>query len=323
MRYLITGGAGFIGSHLSERLLAEGHEVLVLDDLSTGAADNVAELKANPRFRLTVDTIFNTSLAAELIDQEDVVIHLAASVGVFQIIESPVRTIETNIRGTEIVLSNAAKKKKLTLVASTSEVYGKSAKLPFAEDDDCILGPSSMSRWSYAASKLVDEFLALSYFKEKHLPTIVVRLFNTVGPRQSGRYGMVIPRFVRQALEGGPITVFGDGKQSRCFGYVGDVVGALLKLTREPRAVGQVFNVGNDRETTIEELARMVRDRANPAAKIEIIPYDKAYEVGFEDMKRRVPDLRKIKALIGYQPTLGVEQIVDKVIEAERACKRT
>jgi len=319
MRYLVTGGAGFIGSHLSEALLAEGHEVCAFDDLSTGAADNITALKANPKFRLEVDSIFNAPHVAELIDRADVVFHLAASVGVFQIVESPVRTIETNIRGTEIVLSNAAKKQKLTIVASTSEVYGKSARVPFSEEDDCVIGPSSKGRWSYAASKLVDEFLALSYFKEKKLPTIVVRFFNTVGPRQTGRYGMVIPRFVRQALDGGPITVFGDGTQSRCFGWVGDIVGALLRLSREPRAYGQVFNVGNDREITISALAQLVRDRVNPAVKIEQIPYEKAYEAGFEDMLRRVPDLTKIKSLIGYQPTLGVEQIVDKVLEYERA----
>jgi UDP-glucose 4-epimerase len=321
MRYLITGGAGFIGSHLSDALLAEGHEVCVLDDLSTGAADNIAALKANPKFRLAVDTIFNAPHVAELIDQADVIFHLAASVGVFQIVESPVRTIETNIRGTEIVLSNAAKKGKLTLVASTSEVYGKSAKVPFSEEDDCVIGPSSKGRWSYAASKLVDEFLALSYFKEKKLPTVVVRFFNTVGPRQTGRYGMVIPRFVRQALDGGPLTVFGDGNQSRCFGWVGDIVGALLKLSREPRALGQVFNVGNDREITIGALAELIRSRVDPTLKIEHIPYEKAYEAGFEDMLRRVPDLRKIKGLIGYVPTLGVEQIVDRVIDFEKTRK--
>lgn len=318
MRYLITGGAGFIGSHLSEALLAQGHEVCAFDDLSTGAVDNVAALKSHPKFRLVVDTLFSAPHVAELIDQADVVFHLAASVGVFQIVESPVRTIETNIRGTEIVLSNAAKKKKLTIVASTSEVYGKSTKMPFSEEDDCVIGPSSKGRWSYAASKLVDEFLALSYFKEKRVPTVVVRFFNTVGPRQTGRYGMVIPRFVQQALDGGPLTVFGDGRQSRCFGWVGDIVGALLRLSREPRAYGQVFNVGNDREITILELAGLVRDRIDPGLKIELIPYEKAYEAGFEDMLRRVPDLSKIRALIGYQPTLGVEAIVDEVIAFER-----
>jgi UDP-glucose 4-epimerase len=318
MRYLVTGGAGFIGSHLCELLLGEGHEVCAYDDLSTGAADNIAALRSNPRFKLVVDNLFSAPHVAELIDQADVVFHLAASVGVFQIVESPVRTIETNIRGTEIVLFNAAKKRKLTVVASTSEVYGKSAKVPFSEEDDCVIGPSSKGRWSYAASKLVDEFLALSYFKERKVPTVVVRFFNTVGPRQTGRYGMVLPRFVRQALDGGPITVFGDGNQSRCFGWVGDVVGALVRLSREPRAHGQVFNIGNDREISIGALARLIRDRINPAVAIEHVPYEKAYEAGFEDMPRRIPDLRKIKALIGYQPTLGVEEIVDRVIQFER-----
>jgi UDP-glucose 4-epimerase len=319
MRYLITGGAGFIGSHLAEALLGEGHEVVALDDLSTGAADNIAGLRSQPKFRLVVDTLFSAPHVAELIDQADVVFHLAASVGVFQIVESPVRTIETNIRGTEIVLSHAAKKKKLTIVASTSEVYGKSTKVPFSEEDDCVIGPSSKGRWSYAASKLVDEFLALSYFKERKLPTVVVRFFNTVGPRQTGRYGMVIPRFVQQALDGGPITVFGDGTQSRCFGWVGDVVGALIRLSREPRAFGQVFNIGNDREITIGALARLVRDRVDPELRIDHIPYEKAYETGFEDMMRRVPDLAKIKALIGYRPTLGVAEIVDRVLDFEKA----
>jgi UDP-glucose 4-epimerase len=318
MRYLITGGAGFIGSHLGERLLADGHDVLALDDLSTGAAANVEALRANPRFELAVGTLFNAPLVAGLIDRVDAIVHLAASVGVFQIVESPVRTIETNVRGSEIVLSAAARRGRPVLLASTSEVYGKSAKVPFAEDDDCVLGASSKGRWAYAASKLVDEFLALSYHKERGLPTVVVRLFNTVGPRQSGRYGMVLPRFVRQALDGGPLTVFGDGLQSRCFAWVGDVVGALVRLLNEPKAVGRVFNIGNDREITIADLARLVRDRANPSARIESIPYDRAYEAGFEDMRRRIPDLSRIKGLIDYRPTLAVEDIVDRVIDFER-----
>ncbi len=321
MRYLVTGGAGFIGSHLAERLLGDGHEVLALDDLTTGAAANVEALKAHPRFELAVGTLFNYPLVSSLIDRCDVVVHLAASVGVFQIVESPVRTIETNVRGSEIVLSNAARRGRPVLLASTSEVYGKAAKVPFAEDDDCVLGPSSKGRWAYAASKLVDEFLALSYHKERGLPTVVVRLFNTVGPRQTGRYGMVLPRFVRQALDGGPITVFGDGLQSRCFAWVGDVVGALVGLLAEPKAVGRVFNVGNDREITILDLARLVRDRVDPAVKIEQVPYDRAYEAGFEDMRRRIPDLSRIKGLIGYRPTLGIEEIVDRVVDFER--KRT
>jgi UDP-glucose 4-epimerase len=322
MRYLVTGGAGFIGSHLAEALLAEGHEVHALDNLSTGSAANVSALASNPRFRLTVDTIFNAPLAARLIEQADAVVHLAASVGVFQIVESPVRTIETNIRGTEIVLSSAAKHGRPVLLASTSEVYGKASKVPFSEDDDCVLGPSSRGRWAYAASKLVDEFLALSYFREKALPTVVARLFNTVGPRQTGRYGMVLPRFARQALDGGPITVFGDGAQSRCFCDVSDVVGALSRLTREPRARGQVYNLGCDREVTIEELARMVRERARSSARIEHVPFEKAYEAGFEDMQRRVPDLSKVRALLGWQARTSLEATIDRVIADQRARPR-
>src|SRR5882672_8666083 len=245
MRYLVTGGAGFIGSHLCELLLAEGHEVCAFDDLSTGAAENVSGLRSNPKFQLVVDALFSAPHVAELVDEADVVFHLAASVGVFQIVESPVRTIETNIRGTEIVLHNAAKKKKLTVIASTSEVYGKSLKVPFSEEDDCVIGPSSKGRWSYAASKLVDEFLALSYFKERKVPTVVVRFFNTVGPRQTGRYGMVLPRFVRAALAGEPLRVFGDGRQSRCFCHVADTVEALRRLQLSPAARGEVINVGN------------------------------------------------------------------------------
>ncbi len=317
MKVLITGGAGFIGSHLADRLLADGHEVHVLDDLSTGAAENLEGFRNHPRFRLTAESLFNVPRTAELIDGADYIFHLAASVGVFQIVESPVRTIETNIRGTEIVLSHAAKKSRPVLMASTSEVYGKASKVPFAEDDDCVLGPSSKGRWSYAASKLVDEFLALSYHKERKLPSVVVRLFNTVGPRQSGRYGMVLPRFIRQALDGGPISVYGDGTQSRCFCWVGDVVEALVRLMREPRAVGQVFNIGNDREISIGDLARKVRDRIRPEAKIDFIPYEKAYEAGFEDMARRVPDLRKIKAAVGYRPTLGIDEIIDRIVAWE------
>lgn len=319
MRYLITGGAGFIGSHLAERLLALGEEVEVVDDLSTGSIDNIESLKPNPRFRYTISSIFNEPLVAEMIDRADVLFHLAAAVGVKLIVENPVRTIETNIGGTEIVLKHASKKMKLTVIASTSEVYGKANKLPFSEDDDCILGPTTKGRWSYACSKLVDEFLSLSYWKEHKLPTIVVRLFNTVGPRQTGQYGMVIPRFVTQALAGSPITVYGDGKQSRCFGYVGDVVEAMVTLTREPQAYGQVFNVGSDREIMIEELAQLVRKKTNSRAAIIYVPYEKAYEPGFEDMRRRIPDLSKIRNLIAYRPSLGIEEIVDKVIEYYRS----
>jgi UDP-glucose 4-epimerase len=319
LRYLVTGGAGFIGSHLCARLLEDGHAVVALDDLSTGAAANVEALKPNPRFELSVGTIFNATAVAGLVARADAIVHLAASVGVFQIVDSPVRTIETNVRGAEIVLRAASKRGCPVLLASTSEVYGKSAKVPFSEDDDCVLGPSSKGRWAYAASKLVDEFLALSYGKERGLPTIIARLFNTVGPRQTGRYGMVLPRFVRQALDGGPLTVFGDGTQSRCFAWVGDVVDGLARLLAEPKAVGQVFNVGNDQEITIETLARLVRDQVDPRIPIERVPYERAYEAGFEDMPRRVPDLRKIQAL-GYRPTLGIEEIVRRVVAFERTC---
>ncbi len=316
---LITGGAGFIGSHLAEALLARGDAVHVLDDLSTGSIGNLEPLKAVPRFRYTIDSIFNEPVIAERVDACDAVFHLAAAVGVRLIVESPVRTIETNVHGTEIVLKHAAKKGKPVLVASTSEVYGKSEKVPFAEDDDLVLGPTTRGRWSYAASKLVDEFLALSYGKERRLPVVIARLFNTVGPRQTGRYGMVIPTFVRQALAGGPVTVYGDGRQSRCFADVADVVGALVRLMDEPRARGQVFNVGNDEEITIRALAERVLARAGVRAEIRHIPYDEAYESGFEDMRRRVPDLRKVKALIGYAPTSGIDAILDKVIACERA----
>ncbi len=319
MRYLLTGGSGFVGSHLSEHLLSEGHSVHVLDNLTTGSIRNIQSLKVSPNFTYTIDSVFNEPLTAELVDDADVIFHLAAAVGVFQIVESPVRTIETNIGGTQIVLKHATKKKKPILVASTSEVYGKATDLPFREDGDLVLGPSSKGRWSYAASKLIDEFLALSYAKEKNLPTIVVRLFNTVGPRQTGQYGMVVPRFVRQALDGGPITVYGDGEQSRCFGYVGDVVRGLAALTREPRAYGQVFNIGNDKEITITGLAEMIRDKVNPEVKIEYIPYDQAYEAGFEDMRRRIPDLTKVQEMIGYKPSVETEEIIDRVIEHIRA----
>jgi UDP-glucose 4-epimerase len=314
LRYLITGGAGFIGSHLAERLLADGHDVEIIDDLSTGAIENIEHLKANRRFHYSIDSVFNEALTAEAVDRADGVFHLAAAVGVMLIVESPVRTIETNIHATEIVLKHAAKKRRPVLLASTSEVYGKSTKVPFKEDDDSVLGPSTRGRWAYAASKLVDEFLALSYWKEKKLPTVIARLFNTVGPRQTGRYGMVIPRFVGQALAGGPITVFGDGRQSRCFAHVADVVGALSKLIATPAAVGQVFNVGSDREITIRGLADLVRKAVNPKVKVKTIPYDKAYEEGFEDMRRRVPSITKIHKLIRWKPRKTLEQIIGDVV---------
>ena len=315
MRVFITGGAGFVGSHLCEALLERGDEVSVLDNLSTGSIDNIAHLKGHPRFRYTIDTVENEPLLAELIDRADVVVHLAAAVGVKLIVEQPVHTIETNVHGTEVVLRHANKKKKLVLIASTSEVYGKSTTVPFAENADLVLGPTSKHRWAYACSKLIDEFLALAYWKERKLPVIVVRLFNTVGPRQTGQYGMVIPNFVRQALAGQPITVFGDGTQSRSFTYVGDVVRALIALIDEPRAVGQVFNIGNGREISIGDLAEKVKTLTGSNSEIVRIPYDQAYESGFEDMPRRVPDITKIAQLVGYAPTVELDEILDRVIE--------
>jgi len=319
MRVLLTGGAGFIGSHLAEVLLAQGHEVSVIDDLSTGAMDNIAHLKGRPGFEYVIDSIINEPLAAELIDRVDVVFHLAAAVGVKLIVEAPVRTIETNVHGTEIVLKHASKKGRLVVVFSTSEVYGKSTAVPFHEDADLVMGPTFKHRWAYACSKAIDEFLALAYHRERHLPVIVVRLFNTVGPRQTGRYGMVIPTFVRQALAGLPITVYGDGQQTRSFTYVGDVVQALVRLMDTPAAVGQVFNIGNTEEISIQALAERIKALTGSSSDIVRIPYEEAYEEGFEDMPRRVPSLSKIHALIGYQPTVALDGILDRVITATRS----
>jgi UDP-glucose 4-epimerase len=315
---LITGGAGFVGSHLAERLLADGHEVLVLDNLSTGSIDNISHLKSHPRFSYVVDSVTNEPLLAEMIDRSDVVFHLAAAVGVKLIVEQPVHTLETNVHGTEVVLKHANKKKKLVFIASTSEVYGKSTDVPFRETADLVLGPTSKHRWAYACSKLIDEFLALAYWKEKKLPVVIVRLFNTVGPRQTGQYGMVLPTFVRQALAGQPITVFGDGLQSRSFTYVGDVVDALLRLAHEPRAVGDVFNIGSTGEVTIGELAERVKKMTNSASPIEKVPYDVAYEAGFEDMPRRVPDITKIQSLVGFAPKMGLDDIIRSAVEHVR-----
>jgi UDP-glucose 4-epimerase len=315
MRVLITGGAGFVGSHLSEALLERGDEVFVLDNLSTGSIENIVHLKAHPKFHYTIDTVTNEPVLAELIDRCDVVVHLAAAVGVKLIVEAPVHTIETNVHGTEVVLKHANKKKKLVLIASTSEVYGKSGSVPFREDADLVLGPTQKHRWAYACSKMIDEFLALAYWKERRLPIIIVRLFNTVGPRQTGQYGMVIPTFVRQALSGKPITVFGDGTQSRSFTYVGDVVRAMIALINEPRAVGQVFNIGNGAEISIGQLAEHIKARTNSTSDIVHIPYDQAYEAGFEDMPRRVPDISKVNTLIDYQPTVELDEIVTRVVE--------
>lgn len=315
MRALITGGAGFIGSHLAEALLSDGHHVAVIDNLSTGSIENIAHLKHNAAFSYTIDSIEHEPVLAELVDGCDVVFHLAAAVGVRLIVEEPVRTIETNVHGTEVVLHHANKKKKLVLVASTSEVYGKSVDVPFREDGDLQLGATSKHRWAYACSKAIDEFLALAYWKERRLPVVVVRLFNTVGPRQTGRYGMVVPTFVRQAIAGQPITVYGDGTQSRCFGYVGDVVRALAGLVQEPGAVGEVFNIGNDQEISIRALAERIKAITGSASEIVTMRYEDVYEAGFEDMARRVPDLSKIKKLIGYEPKVQLGQIIEEVAE--------
>ncbi len=314
MRVLVTGGAGFIGSHLCEAYLERGDEVHVLDDLSTGSIDNISHLRPHPRFDYTIDSVHHRAVTAELVDDCDAVIHLAAAVGVKLIVQSPVRTIKTNVHGTEVVLAAADKKKKKVLIASTSEVYGLSNDIPFREDGNLVMGATTKGRWSYASSKAIDEFLALAYWREKQLPNVVVRLFNTVGPRQTGQYGMVIPTFVKQALAGRPITVFGDGTQSRCFTHVADVVGALTKVMDHPAAVGQVFNIGSTEEVTIGELAEMVKMLTDSRSEIVLVPYDEAYEAGFEDMPRRVPDLTKIGALIGYRPAHVLEQTLQDVI---------
>jgi UDP-glucose 4-epimerase len=318
MRVLITGGAGFIGSHLAERLLERGDEVMVMDNLSTGSMENIRALKSCDRMHYFLEPIENRQLLAELVDEADMIFHLAAAVGVRLIVESPVRTIETNVNGTQLVLEAACKKRKLVFNASTSEVYGKSARVPFGEDDDLVLGPTSRGRWSYAASKALDEFLALSYWKEKKLPVIVVRLFNTVGPRQTGRYGMVLPNFVKQALDNRPITVFGSGQQSRCFCYVRDTVEALLRLAATDAAVGQVVNVGNTEEVSIEGLAAMVKERAKSSSDIVYVPYAEAYEPGFEDMMRRVPSVEKLYSLTNFRPRTSLAEIIDRVIEYDR-----
>ena len=315
MRVLITGGAGFIGSHLSDAYVARGDEVYCIDDLSTGSVENIVHLKKNPRYHYTIDSVNNQPLMAELVDQCDVIFHLAAAVGVKLIVESPVRTIETNVHCTEVVLAQANKKKKKVLVASTSEVYGLSNDVPFREDGNLVMGATTKGRWSYACSKAIDEFLALAYWREKKLPTVVVRLFNTVGPRQTGQYGMVIPTFVRQALAGRPITVYGDGKQTRCFGYVGDVIGALVKLMDADEAVGQVFNIGSSEEVSIAELAERVKRLTGSDSEIVYVPYSEAYEEGFEDMPRRIPDISKVNKLVGFRPTMTLDGILQSVID--------
>jgi len=313
LHYLITGGAGFIGSHLAEWLLDRGDRVILLDNLSTGSIENIRHLKSCDRMQYHLDNIENRQLLAELVDDADVIVHLAAAVGVKLIVESPVKTIETNVNGTQLILEAACKKKKLVLTASTSEVYGKNTNVPFREDADLVLGPTTKGRWSYAASKALDEFLALSYWKEKKLPVIVARLFNTVGPRQTGRYGMVLPNFVKSALEHSAITVYGSGKQSRCFCDVRDTTEGLIRLMDSRRAIGEVVNVGNTEEITIEDLAYRVKERTCSSSPIEYIPYDQAYEPGFEDMMRRVPSVEKLYALTGFCPHTSLNEIIDRV----------
>jgi UDP-glucose 4-epimerase len=311
---LITGGAGFVGSHLAEALLERGWKVEVIDDLSTGSIENISHLKGHPHFAYTLDTVMNRPLLLELTDRADVIFHLAAAVGVRMVVERPVHTIETNIKATELVLDLAARKHKPVLLTSTSEVYGRLDKPTFNEEDDLVLGSTSRSRWCYAASKIIDEFLAKAYFKERGLPTVIVRLFNTIGPRQTGQYGMVVPRFVRKALAGEPIPVYGDGTQRRSFTWVGDVVNAMIALIEQRQAYGEVFNIGHTKEISIYELAVLVKKMTGSASEIRFIPYDQAYEAGFEDMHRRLPDISKVQRLIGYEPTLDLPQMLERII---------
>lgn len=316
--YLITGGGGFIGSHLTEAVLAAGHRVLVLDDLSTGRTSNLAHLAEHPQLQFIKGSVLDRAALAPLVERADAVFHLAAAVGVRLIVESPVRTIETNVKGTELVLELAAGPRKPVLITSSSEVYGKGARVPFGEDDDLVLGNTRTGRWSYACSKAIDEFLTLAYAREKGLPAVVVRLFNTAGPRQTGQYGMVLPTFVRQALAGDPITVYGDGTQQRCFCDVSDVVDALLALVDHPGARGGVYNIGSDEEVSINELAARVRRLSGSSSEIVHIPYERAWDDQFEDMRRRIPDLTRIRALIGFRPTRRLDDIIDRVIEHQR-----
>jgi len=313
LRFLITGGAGFIGSHLAERLLGRGDHVVLLDNLSTGSIENIRHFKSSERLQYFLDSMENRQLLAELVDDADIIVHLAAAVGVKLIVESPVRTIETNVNGTQFVLEAASKKRKLVLTASSSEVYGKNTEVPFREDADLVLGPTTKGRWSYAASKALDEFLALSYGKEKKLPVIVVRLFNTVGPRQTGRYGMVLPNFMKAALENAPISVYGNGQQSRCFCDVRDTVEALVRLMDTHQAIGEVVNVGHTEEISIEALAHLVKERTCSSSPIEFVPYERAYEPGFEDMMRRVPSIDKLQALTGFRPRITLTETIDRV----------
>jgi UDP-glucose 4-epimerase len=315
MNILITGGAGFIGSHLADALIARGDEVYAIDDLSTGSLENIAHLRAHPRFHLVIDSCLNESVMNELVNRVDHIYHLAAVVGVKLVVDSPVRTLETNLKSSEIVFSLAHRFGKKVLLASTSEVYGRhSLNKPLKETDERIYGPTTIGRWSYAGAKAIDEFMALAYHRERNLDVVIVRFFNTVGPRQTGQYGMVIPRFVQAALEGKPISVYGDGLQSRSFTYVGDAVTAITGLMRCPEAVGEVYNVGNGEEITIMELARKVKTMTNSDSDIRCIPYDIAYGKGFEDMEFRTPDITKIYEAIGYRPTVNLDNILRRVI---------
>ena len=315
MKALITGGAGFIGSHLAEKLLDENNEVFVVDDLSTGSIENIEHLKENKDFHYVLDTIFNQSTLRELTDKCDIIYHNAAAVGVQLVVQNPVRTIETNVYGTELVLKYANLKKKKTIITSTSEVYGKSLKSSFSENDDLIIGPPNKGRWSYACSKAIDEFLALAYWKEKELPVVITRLFNTVGPRQTGRYGMVVPRFIKCALANEPIPIYGSGKQSRCFTYISDVVDGLIALSEDAKAVGEVFNIGNPEEITIEDLAIRIKRLTNSKSELKYISYNDAYGAGFEDMMRRVPDISKIQKYVGYSPKVPLDKMLEITIE--------
>ena len=314
LRSLITGGAGFIGSHLAEALLAAGQRVVAIDNLSTGRLDNVAGLLDHPHFQLVVDTIHDETVMDRLVGECDVIYHLAAAVGVELIVRDPVHTIETNLDGAQVVLRMARRYRKKVLLASTSEVYGKSDAVPFREDGDRVMGPTTKSRWSYAESKAIDEFLGLAYYRQFGVPVVIGRFFNTVGPRQTGAYGMVIPRLARQAVAGEPLTVYGDGQQTRCFCNVRDVVRAVITLAADPRAVGEIFNIGSSEEITILELARRIQARSGSRSELKLIPYDQAYGAGFEDMRRRVPDISKIKATIGWEPLVPLDQTLDEVI---------
>ncbi len=318
---LITGGAGFIGSHLADYLIEDGQQVTIIDNLSTGSIENIEHLKGHPRFRYHIDTITNRPLLAELVDGADVIFHLAAAVGVDFVVRKPVNTIQTNIYGTEMLLELASVKGRKVILASSSELYGKSNDYPYKEDGDMVFGSTKKWRWSYACSKAIDEFLALAYWRELRLPVVIARLFNTVGPRQTGKYGMVLPRFVQQALAGGPITVYDDGQQTRCFLYVGDAVVALARLATEERAVGEVFNIGSQEVLTIKGLAEKVRQKVSKDVRVVHVPYDKAYGEGYEDPRQRVPDISKARQLIGFQPSVGIDEIIARVVEDIRARK--